>query len=711
MALPVVMGEVGDAVGMARGYRLVEREQGFLLPVDMREWLGPEEPVWFVLDSVAVMDTSAFHRTRPGRRTRRSRAGRAGYDPDMLLALLIYAYAVGVLSSRRIERLCRTDVAFRVVCGNDVPDHTVIARFRQRNLKQFQELFREVLRLCAAARMGDFTQVALDGTKIAANASMAANRSPASLLAEVERRVEAAQVVDAAEAEAARHGQGPANTPRALRDHDARRAALTRLQQDNTRAPEQEVIAGLAESSGVAPSTDTDGEPTDTDDTADTDAGNAGTDTADPGDGPTDTDTVDTDAGNAGTDTADPGDGPTDTDTVDTDAGNVGTDSDESGSGPTDIGSGDTDNSDDDATTDAEDCDGGNAGTDAEDCDGRNAGTDAEDCDGGNAGIDADGAAAPVAVLPPVRLRRGRDAVVELEFYRDLLARAQAEAEQGTDVRNVEIAKLAARAGAALMYYETVRTRHEGKWAQYQAEVAAGRRVRGFAPVPTEKNVTVGKARRRYRKARARWVAALTPVEEGGLGKKIRVNTTDPDSKLVKTARGYVQGFNAQTVVSSDYLLLSVGVTPSSADTASYIPMVEDAVATVTALWGPDAVIGLVSADAGYCSEANLTAPGPDRVIATGNRHRDPDEEPEHPYGKAAIAAMRERLATAEGRALYKRRGALVEPVNAHLKDQRGLRRFSMRGLHAATGELNLAAATTNLMRLRSFGLARPTAA
>ena len=86
--------------------------------------------MWLVLDSVALMDTARF--TGPGRVGHAQFAGGAsGYDPDMLLALLIYAYAVGVLPSRRIERLCRTDVAFRVVCGNDAPDHTVIARFRQ----------------------------------------------------------------------------------------------------------------------------------------------------------------------------------------------------------------------------------------------------------------------------------------------------------------------------------------------------------------------------------------------------------------------------------------------------------------------------------------------------------------------------------------------------------------------------------------------------
>ena len=81
--------------------------------------------VWFVLETVEALDTAALERTR-----RRGGAGAAGYDPQMLLALLVYAYCQGVRSSRQIERMCATDVAFRVVCAQDGPDHTTIARFR-----------------------------------------------------------------------------------------------------------------------------------------------------------------------------------------------------------------------------------------------------------------------------------------------------------------------------------------------------------------------------------------------------------------------------------------------------------------------------------------------------------------------------------------------------------------------------------------------------
>jgi transposase len=93
---------------MAKSYRPVLRDQPMLLPVDMREWLPQDHLVWFVLETVEALDISALERTR-----RRGGAGAAGYDPKMLLGLLVYAYCQGVRSSRAIERMCTTDVAFR----------------------------------------------------------------------------------------------------------------------------------------------------------------------------------------------------------------------------------------------------------------------------------------------------------------------------------------------------------------------------------------------------------------------------------------------------------------------------------------------------------------------------------------------------------------------------------------------------------------------
>jgi transposase len=150
----------------------VDRDQSFLLPPDMREWLPEDHLAWLVIAVIAEIDTTAFH-ARPGR----SWAGRSRYDPDMMLTLLVYAYANKVLSSRRIEALCAVDVAFRLICAGDAPDHVTLARFRRKNLAAFGDLFARVLVLCAQAGMARVGTVAIDGTKIAANASGDANRS------------------------------------------------------------------------------------------------------------------------------------------------------------------------------------------------------------------------------------------------------------------------------------------------------------------------------------------------------------------------------------------------------------------------------------------------------------------------------------------------------------------------------------------------------
>jgi transposase len=175
---------------VAKGYRPVDRDQEFLLPPNMTDWLPEHHLVWFVIDTVAALDTSGFLERAARRRdgqTRRSAAGRAAYDPVMLLTLLIYGYACGERSSRQIERLCTTDVAFRVICAQDVPDHAVISRFRKMHLEAFADLFAQVLRLCREAGLARLGTVAIDGTKIAANASRQANRSADWLDTEIAR--------------------------------------------------------------------------------------------------------------------------------------------------------------------------------------------------------------------------------------------------------------------------------------------------------------------------------------------------------------------------------------------------------------------------------------------------------------------------------------------------------------------------------------------
>lgn len=175
---------------MAMGFRPVERDQEFLLPPNMTDWLGADHVVWFLIEVVAQMDlTTLYERAglrRDGQRPRNT-AGRAAYDPEMLLTLLIYGYACGERSSRQIERLCHTDVAFRLICADDIPDHTVIARFRQAHAGAFAELFAQVLLLCREAGLVKLCTVAIDGSKIAGNASKQANRSEEWLRTETEK--------------------------------------------------------------------------------------------------------------------------------------------------------------------------------------------------------------------------------------------------------------------------------------------------------------------------------------------------------------------------------------------------------------------------------------------------------------------------------------------------------------------------------------------
>ena len=135
---------------MAKGYRPVDRDQAFLFPPDMREWLPAGHPVWLVITAVEDhLDTGVFHAAR-----KTGGAGTAGYDPDMLATVLVWAYAHGVVSSREIERLCGTDVAFRVICAGNRPDHVTFARFRSDFPGAVAAFFTEVLVLCARLGMG-----------------------------------------------------------------------------------------------------------------------------------------------------------------------------------------------------------------------------------------------------------------------------------------------------------------------------------------------------------------------------------------------------------------------------------------------------------------------------------------------------------------------------------------------------------------------------
>jgi transposase len=148
-----------------------DRDQVLLLPPSLREWLPEGHLAWFVIDAVERMELSAFYGGY-----RLDGQGRAAHEPSMMVALLLYSYAVGERSSRRIERRCIEDVATRVICANRAPDHTTIARFRQRHEAALAELFGGVLWLCAEAGLVRVGVIAVDGSKVQANASHHATR-------------------------------------------------------------------------------------------------------------------------------------------------------------------------------------------------------------------------------------------------------------------------------------------------------------------------------------------------------------------------------------------------------------------------------------------------------------------------------------------------------------------------------------------------------
>jgi transposase len=193
-----------------------QRDQPLLLPVDMREWLPEDDLVFVVLDAVATLDLDGFRR-----RYRADGHGRAAFDPEMMVALLLYGYCQGERSSRVIERRCVRDVGYRVITGGLHPDHATIARFRARHDKALGGLFSQVLRLLAAEGMVSLGVISLDGTKLAGNAAQKANRT----LPQIEKLLAEAAAADAAED--ARYGDAPGEpTPRTLARRAERRERL-----------------------------------------------------------------------------------------------------------------------------------------------------------------------------------------------------------------------------------------------------------------------------------------------------------------------------------------------------------------------------------------------------------------------------------------------------------------------------------------------------
>src|SRR5205085_4629781 len=190
------------------------REQGFLLPPDVREWLPADHLSWFVIDAVADINLDAFYAAY-----RADGHGRAAYEPSLMVTVVLYAFATGVRSSRAIERHCRQDVAYRVITGNLLPDHATIARFVVRHEQALADLFGEALRLRGEAGLVKPEVIAIDGTRMAGSANSDATRDFGQLAREILAEHRASD-----EAEDDLYGDARGDElPEQLRTHEGRR--------------------------------------------------------------------------------------------------------------------------------------------------------------------------------------------------------------------------------------------------------------------------------------------------------------------------------------------------------------------------------------------------------------------------------------------------------------------------------------------------------
>lgn len=179
----------------ARKYRSYEPNQDFLLPLSLKDWLPSDHLAYFIVDIVQILDLNDMYRDDNGRD-----GGRPAYDPKLMVSLLLYAYCVGVYSSRKIEKATYESIPFRVVSADQHPDHDTIAAFRKEHLSALSRLFLQVLRLCQEANLVKLGHVALDGTKVRAQASKHKAMSYGRVLKkEEELKQEVAQLLERAE--------------------------------------------------------------------------------------------------------------------------------------------------------------------------------------------------------------------------------------------------------------------------------------------------------------------------------------------------------------------------------------------------------------------------------------------------------------------------------------------------------------------------------
>jgi len=226
-------------------FRRYEPGQLFLLPPDMSKWLPEDHLVYFIRDVVSQLELSKIFDSYDG-----SKGGYPAYHPEMMVALLIYAYCVGVPSSRKIEKATYESIPFRLLTADQHPDHDTICAFRRRHLKALAALFVQVLRLCQKAGLVKLGHVALDGTKVRANASkhkaMSYGRMEKSVLeleAEVQRLLSEAAAADAREDNRYGKGRRGDEVPKELQFKQSRLAKIKEAKE----ALEREVLKHFPE--------------------------------------------------------------------------------------------------------------------------------------------------------------------------------------------------------------------------------------------------------------------------------------------------------------------------------------------------------------------------------------------------------------------------------------------------------------------------------
>jgi transposase len=218
-----------------KSFRPWQPEQTTLLPPSPRDWLADDHQVYFLLDLVDELDLSAILLPALAKDPR----GEKGFDPRMMTMLLLYAYCVGIVSSRKIERACYEDLAFRVLTGNQQPDHSRISEFRRRNLDALSDLFVQILRLCQKAGMVSLGHVALDGTKVQANASKHKAMSHQRMLKaekqlenEINALMRKAEILDAQEDQRYGKGKRGSELPDELRRRQDRLARIRQARKE-----------------------------------------------------------------------------------------------------------------------------------------------------------------------------------------------------------------------------------------------------------------------------------------------------------------------------------------------------------------------------------------------------------------------------------------------------------------------------------------------